>query len=37
MFGKENRKKLRIITIIMTVILILGMILLYTPIAGVTS
>lgn len=28
---------LRIITIVVTVVLILGMILLYTPIAGVTS
>jgi hypothetical protein len=34
MFGKDNRKILRVVTGIMTVILIIGMILLYTPIAG---
>jgi hypothetical protein len=34
MFGKDNQKILRILTGIITVFLIIGMILLYTPIAG---
>jgi hypothetical protein len=34
MFSNKNKKMLRIVTGVITVILILGMILLYTPIAG---
>jgi len=34
MFGKNNQKILRIITGIITVLLMIGMVLLYTPIAG---
>lgn len=34
MFGKNNQKILRVITGIITILLILGMILLYTPTGG---
>jgi hypothetical protein len=34
MFGKNNQKILRIITAIITILLIIGMILLYTPTGG---
>jgi hypothetical protein len=34
MFGKNNQKILRVITGVITILLILGMILLYTPTSG---
>jgi hypothetical protein len=34
MFGKNNQKMLRVITGIIAVLLMIGMVLLYTPIAG---
>jgi hypothetical protein len=34
MFGKNNQKILRVITGVITILLILGMILLYTPTGG---